>query len=157
MTRPNVPFAACLLILTAVATTSPAESYGAGALGPFAVVASKDLPVDGLSFAELRRLYMGNSVMVDGKALIPLTFPRQSAERLSFDEAVLDMSAEDTGRFWIDRKIRGQSGPPKSVESAAVILRVVTKVDGAVGFVKAGAVGKSVKILRIDGKLPRDP
>jgi hypothetical protein len=67
------------------------------------------------------------------------------------------MSPEDTGRFWIDRKIRGQSGPPKSVESAAVILKVVTKVDGAIGFVKAGAVGKNVKILRIDGKLPKDP
>ena len=35
--------------------------------------------------------------------------------------------------------------------------KVVKKVDGAIGYVKAGSAGKDVKLLRVDGKLPRDP
>ncbi len=157
MARQNVLLASCLFMLTAVATASPAASYGAGNLGPLAVVVSKSFPVDSISFGDLKRAYMGSSVTAGGKSLVPLTYPKQSPERQNFDEAVLGMSAEQAGLYWIDRKIRGQSGPPKSVDSGAVVLKVVTRVDGAIGFVKAGAVGKDVKILRVDGKLPSDP
>lgn len=146
-----------MLMLTAGATASTGESFGAGNLGPLAVVASKSFPTDNISFGDLKRLYMGSSVVAGSKTLIPLTYPKQSPERQGFDEAVLGMSAEQVGLYWIDRRIRGQSGPPKSVESAAIIQKVVTKVDGAIGFVKASAVGKEVKVLRVDGKLPTDP
>lgn len=157
MVKRKALLASLMLMLTAGAAASPAESFGAGNLGPLAVVASKSLPVDGLSFGDLKRVYMGSPVMVGGKKLVPLTYPKQSDERQGFDSTVLGMSAEQVGLYWIDRKIRGQSGPPKSVESAAVVLKVVTKVDGAIGFVKVDAAGKDVKILRVDGKLPRDP
>lgn len=156
MVKHNIVLTSFLLMLTGVATTSPAESFGAGELGPFAVVVSKSLPIESISFGELKRLYMGNPVMAGSVSLVPLTYPKQSAERQNFDETVLGMSADEVGRYWIDRKIRGQSGPPKSIDSGAVVIKVVTKVDGAIGFVKAGSVGKDVKILRVDGKLPKD-
>lgn len=157
MARRTPLLALCLLLTAAAATANPDESYGAGDLGPLVVVAAKDFPADGISFGDLKRLYMGNPVTVNGKKLVALTYPRQSAERHGFDETVLGMSTDDVGRYWIDRKIRGQEGAPKTVESAAVVVRVVNKVDGAVGFVKANATSKDVKVLRIDGKLPRDP
>lgn len=157
MVKQKAILASLMLVLTAGATASPAESFGAGSLGPLVVVASKNLPVDSLSFGDLKRLYMGSPVMAGGKKLVPLTYPKQSQERQGFDNTVLGMSAEQVGLYWIDRKIRGQSGPPKSVDSATVVLKVVSKVEGAIGFVKADAVGNDVKILRVDGKLPRDP
>lgn len=147
----------CLLLTAAAATATPGESYGAGDLGPLAVVVAKSFPVDGLSFGDLKRLYMGDPVMANGKKLVAITYPKQSSERRGFDETVLGMSSDDVGRYWIDRKIRGMSGPPKSVDSAAVVVRVVNKVDGAIGFVTLNAMNKDVKVLRIDGKLPRDP
>jgi hypothetical protein len=156
MAKRKAQLASLMLMLTAGAAASPAESFGAGNLGPLAVVASPSFPADGISFGDLKRLYMGSTVVAGGKSLVPLTYPKQSPERQGFDEAVLGMTAEQVGLYWIDRKIRGQSGPPKSVESGSVILKVVTKVDGAIGFVKAGSVGKDVKVLRIDGKLPTD-
>jgi hypothetical protein len=67
------------------------------------------------------------------------------------------MSPDEVGRYWVDRKIRGQSGPPKAVDSPEVMIRVVTKVDGAVGFVRPSAVAAGAKVLKIDGKFPKDP
>ncbi len=157
MAKRHILLLSCLMMITAAATATTQRSYGAGE-GRLAIVAAKNLPVDGISFGDLKRLYMGNAMVLGGKKIVPLTYPRESTERHGFDETVLGMSADEAGRYWIDRKIRGQSGPPKSVESAAVVIRVVSKVDGAVGFVPAREVHqKDVKVLRIDGKLPGEP
>src|SRR5512147_1465848 len=147
--------ALCLLMISAFTMATPSNSLGAGA-GAFAVVVAKSFPVDGISLGDLKRLYMGNPVQAGGKNLVPLTYPKAAPERVAFDEAVLGMSADEAGRYWIDRKIRGQSGPPKAVDSAGAILKVVAKVEGAIGFVKAGAVTPDVKVLRVDGKLPSE-
>jgi len=147
----------CTLLGLAATIGNPGESLGAGDKLTLAVVVSKSFPVDGISFGDLKRLYMGTPVNAGGKTLIPLTYPKQSSERLAFDEAVLGMGADEVGRYWIDRKIRGQSGPPKAVDSADVIIRVVSKVDGSIGYVRTDAVNQAVKILRVDGKLPKDP
>lgn len=149
--------AACGFMLTVAAAAAPQDSYGAGGTAPIAVIVSKSFPAEGVSFGDLKRVYMGSPVMVAGKLLVPITYPRETTERVDFDSTVLGMSAEEVGLYWIDRKIRGQSGPPKSVGNAATVVRVIAKVDGAIGFVKAtAATGKDIKILRIDGKLPRE-
>lgn len=145
----------CALMFAAVTAVTPEESYGAGNLGPLAIVVSKSFPADGISFGDLKRAFMGNPVMVSGKLLVPITYPKDSPERVAFDQTALGMSPEEVGLYWIDRKIRGQSGPPKSAPNAATVLRIVEKVDGAIGFARA-ASAKGTKVLRVDGKLPSD-
>ncbi|WP_437915155.1 hypothetical protein WME73_06830 [Sorangium sp. So ce302] len=147
----------CALVFAAVVTVVPGETYGAGDVGPLAIVVSKSFPADGISFGDLKRAYMGSLVMVNGKLLVPVTYSKVAAERIAFDEAVLGMSPEEVGLYWIDRKIRGHSGPPKGVLNAATVVWIVSRVDGAIGFVRASAAGNDVKVLRVDGKLPRDP
>ena len=66
------------------------------------------------------------------------------------------MTPEVVARYWIDRKIRGDSGPPKPIESADLLQRVVTRLDGAIGYVSATAVRPDVKVIQIDGKGPND-
>jgi ABC-type phosphate transport system substrate-binding protein len=144
-----------LLLMSVAIMTAPAKSF-AGATDSIAIVAAKNFPVDGLTLAELKQLYMGNSVQAGGRKLTPLTYPTHSAFREKFDKIVLGMSMDQVDRYWIDRKVRGQAGPPKMLDSEALILRVVSQLDGAIGFVFAGNADKSVKILRINGKLPTD-
>jgi hypothetical protein len=146
-----------LVMLATSAATAPAATLGAAETSVAAVVVSKSFPLDELSFGDLRRLYSGSPVVAAGKLLVPFTYPKHSSERVEFDHSVLGMSEDDVGRYWIDRKIRGQSGPPRVVDSPEVLLKVVTKVDGAIGYVKATAFVAGVKVLRIDGKLPKDP
>lgn len=121
-----------------------------------AVVVAKDFPVDDLSFGDLKRLYLGDPVNIGGKRLIPLGLPPRTPERVAFDSSVLGMDPDEVGRYWIDRKIRGQSGAPKCLDSGELLVRVVSKVDGAIGYVSTTTVGAGVKVLRIDGKAPGD-
>src|SRR5512147_1403303 len=95
-------------LAVAAAIGVPSTSLGAGDSVPLAVVVSSSLPVDGMSFGDLKRLYMGTSVMAGGKKLVPLTYPKDSPERARFDKAVLGMSPDQVALYWIDRKIRGQ-------------------------------------------------
>ncbi|MDC0682372.1 MULTISPECIES: hypothetical protein [Sorangium] len=147
----------CAFAFAAITSVTLAESYGAENVGPLAIVVSKSFPTNEISFGDLKRAYMGSPVVANGKPLVPITYPRGSPERIGFDKAVLGMSPEQIGLYWIDRKIRGQAGPPKHVPDAAAVLWIVGRVDGAIGFVRASAAGKDVKILRVDGKLPGDP
>lgn len=136
---------------------APLPGYGAGEGEPLAVVVASQ-GLDALSLPELKRLFMGDNIVGPrGQKLIPLNRDPKSPERVGFDRSVLGMSPEAAARYWIDRKIRGQSSAPKAIEPAAVLQRVVSKLGGAIGYVRAREVSADVKIVRIDGKRPGDP
>ena len=142
----------------AIGIVTPAMSGYAGAPGGrLAVVVAKTCPLDELSGYDLKHLFLGEYVNgPGGKKLIPLVPPPNSPDRVGFDKVVLGMSADQAANYWIDRKIRGQSGAPKSIDSTDLMLRVVARLDGAVGYVRASDVTGDVKVLRIDGKMPGD-
>ncbi len=123
-----------------------------------AVVVAKDSPITDLSLATLKRLYLGEHVNAPGgKRLIPLNHAALSQDRVGFDRAVLGMSAEAVARYWIDRKIRGQSGPPKAVQPTDMLQRVVSHLEGSISYVRRDEVRPELKIVRIDGRAPGDP
>jgi hypothetical protein len=122
-----------------------------------AVVVGKTSGLSELSVQDLKNLYRGDQLTGPGGGrLIPFALSTDLPERVSFDRVVLGWSPVEVARHWIDRKIRGQSGPPKSVESPEMMLRVVAKLDGSLGYVRAEDVRDIVKVLRIDGKLPTE-
>lgn len=120
------------------------------------VVVAKTSPVNELSLAELRRMYMGEPLDSGGQRLIPFNHGPSLKERIAFDKLVLGMSPQEVSRYWVDRRIRGQSGSPKAIDPADVHQRVVVKLPGAVGYVRIDELRDDVKIVRIDGKAPND-
>jgi len=123
----------------------------------FALVVAKSSPVGDISFYDLKRLYMGEPLNVAGTRLVPLNAPPSSDSRTRFDHAVLGMSPEVVSRYWIDRKIRGQSGAPKSIETPELLQRVVARLDGAIGYVRISELQDEVKVVRVGGKAPNEP
>ena len=148
---------ASMVVLAAVMTSSMGQSLHASERIPLAVIVSKGSPLNELSSAQLTRMYMGDLVDSGGGRLIPLNRSTGTEERQQFDRVILGKSPDEMARYWIDRKIRGQSGAPKAVEPVDVYERVVAKLDGAVGYVRIGEVRGDVKVVRIDGKAPTDP
>jgi hypothetical protein len=122
---------------------------------PLAIVVAKNSALGELSFYDLKRLYLGDKLRApDGTNLIPLNRGTSAAERLAFDHSVLGMTPAEVARYWIDRRIRGQTGAPKAIDPGLVLQRVVAKLPGAVGYVLASEVSSTVKVVHIDGKLP---
>ena len=66
------------------------------------------------------------------------------------------MSSEEVSRYWIDRKIRGESGAPKAVGSVELLQRVVSKLEHSVAYVRADQVRPEVRVVAIDGSVPGD-
>jgi hypothetical protein len=146
----------CVALVMLAVGHAPRVAAEAGGMGRLAIVVAKNSPLDNLSFGDLKRLYMGDPVDARGKRLIPLALQNRSPERIQFDRAVLGMTPDAAARYWVDRRIRGESGPPKAIDSPQILLRVVDKLDGALGYVRADSVTGAVKVLRIDGKTPSD-
>jgi hypothetical protein len=122
-----------------------------------AIIVSPNSKVTNISLADLRRVFQSERLTdPDGNRLIALNHPPKTVDRMGFDQVVMGMDADAVGRFWIDRKIRGGSGPPRTVESLATLRRVVEKLPGAIGYIRPGQLSNEVRAIRVDGKLPED-
>ena len=143
--------------LVLIATSSFALPVDAGeARIRLALVVAKNSPVSDISLPDLKRLYLGEHINVSGQRMIPLNLAPLLRERTGFDKTVLNMSPDAVARYWIDRKIRGDSGPPKALDSADLVQRVVGRLEGAIGYAQAAEIRPEVKVVRVDGKLPSD-
>ena len=124
----------------------------------FVMVVAKNSVLTDMTFQDLKHLYSGDFITgPGGKRLMPLNRALGSPERVAFDRVVTGMSPPDVASYWLDRRIRGQSGSPRGIESAAILQRLVIKFDGAIGYVLPSEISSDVKIVRIDGKGPADP
>ncbi len=155
LTRRNV-LSAWTVAAAVLALGAMSEVVNAEERTRLAVIVASTSSINGLSLAELRRMYLGDPVDSGGQRLIALNRAPSAKERLAFDRLVLGMSEEEVARYWVDRKIRGQSGAPKAIDPADVHQRVVAKLPGAVGYVRSSELRDDVKVLRIDGKAPTD-
>jgi ABC-type phosphate transport system substrate-binding protein len=122
------------------------------------VVIAADSPVADLSSTELRRLFQGYPIKgPDGTRLVPINQPPASEARVAFDERVLGMSPSEVGRYWVDRRIRDGSTPPRTQGSEEVLVSVVAKLPGAVSYAWESSVTADVKVLSIDGIAANEP
>jgi phosphate transport system substrate-binding protein len=123
-----------------------------------AVIVSPTSKLTNITIDDLRRVFQSERITdPDGNRLIALNHPPKTVDRVGFDQSVLGMDAEAVGRFWIDRKIRGGSGPPRTVESLSTLRRVVEKLPGAIGYIRPAQLTNEVRVIRVEGKLPEDP
>lgn len=123
-----------------------------------AIVVGEHSPLTQLTRFELKKLYLGADVTdPSGARIVPFHQAASSPDRVAFEEKVLGMSPDEAASYWIDRKIRGQSGAPKAVGSPELVQRVVSKVEHSLAYVRLDQLRPEVRPIAIDGKLPKDP
>ena len=82
---------------------------------------------------------------------MPFNAQPKTAERTGFDRGVLGMSPDEVGRYWVDRKVRGQSGAPRSLPSVMHVQKVVAKFPNAISYLPADQLTADVQPMKIDG------
>jgi hypothetical protein len=151
---------------TLIALSTPALILALGELVPvhaappnaLVIVTQKSSALSDLTLRELKRLYQSEQVNgPDGKPLIPLNHPAGSPARVAFDQLVLKMDQDEVGRYWIDRKIRGQTGAPKAIPSVELLRRAVASIAGTLTYLSAAEVTADLKVVNVDGRRPIDP
>jgi hypothetical protein len=128
------------------------------AAGPVAIVVSQDLPVDDMSFADVRKLFLGERQFWTPKLRVVLLMRAPVApERDVVLRSIYQMSEAQFRQYWISKVFRADvSAGPKIVYSNEMANDLVSAIPGAVAFIDAGQIPKGLKVLKIDGKLPGD-
>jgi hypothetical protein len=139
--------ATIVALLAALAATRLARAEPAPVGSPPAIllIVADDSPVQNLPLQEVRRIFTGES-----RNLRPLNLPPGTPERVALDSILLGRGPDDVARYWIERKIRGQGGPPRVIPSAHLMARIVAHVPLAIGYHPDGPLPPGVKALRID-------
>lgn len=133
-------------------------SAGGGGVGETLVlIVGRGLSLGGVSASIAQRIFRGEPTDLAGARMVPFNYAPDHALRRAFDQAVLGMSPDEVGRYWVDRRIRGQGMPPRTVPSAAVARAVVARLPGAIAYVTSNELDSSVRALQIDGKSHDDP
>jgi len=138
-------FLACLFLLPAFA-------------GPVAIVISPDVPVTDMTFAEVRKLFLGERQFWNPKMRVVLLMRAPVApERDIVLRTIYQMSESQFRQYWIAKVFRADvAAGPKIVYSTETAAELVSAIPGAVAFVDAAMTPKGVKVMKIDGKLPGD-
>jgi ABC-type phosphate transport system substrate-binding protein len=143
-------------VITAVMLLFPHQSSAGSQREVIAVIANKAVSVSKISRDELRPIFQTKKdTWPDGTPARPFNLPENNPLRQGFDLALLGLDPDRVARYWIDRKIRGGERAPQTAPSAAVMVKVVSKTPGAIGYVDAAAVDASVRIVArvVDGQV----
>lgn len=145
---------ACLALLAGLLTLPLSLSPARASNPSLVVVVSSSLGAKNISAADLRRAFLGLPTELGGKRLVPLNLPPTNASRQAFDRAVLGLEPSKVGAFWVDRRIRDESPPPRTVPSADLAAKVAASLPGAIAYIPPDKVNSKVVVLSIDGKAP---
>lgn len=126
----------------------PLPSLAGGTSDVIVVIANKGVSVKSITRDDLRPIFQTKKdTWPDGTPAKPFNLPDSNAVRQGFDAAVLGLDPDRVARYWIDRKIRGGERPPQTAPSSGVLVKVIAKTPGAVGYVEVSAVDASVKVV----------
>ena len=140
-----------LLAQGPLALASAQQPRAATSSSPMVVIVSAHSKLRDISRSMLKRIFMGEVTEFDGVRFVPLNYTVENPMRASFDEVMLGLKGDAVGRYWVDRRIRGQGMPPRTVPTSSVVRVAVAKLRGAVGYIRAAELDSSVRALTIDG------
>jgi len=142
-------FLALEMSARAVATQRPPVS---SARPPFTVVVNNANPVDTLTVAELRRIFMKQQrLWAHGDTIVPVDWDAASQMRRVFSQIILGRSVREMAEYWIRQSVTQGLAPPSTLSSDLAVARFVATVPGAIAYLSADAADRSVKRVRIDG------
>jgi len=157
MRRPTLLSGSCLLFLLALALVL--HEPATGATSGVVVVANPSVPVNDLSFNELRRIFLGERQFWSSSLRISLVMRAPATpEREVLLKTVYEMSEAQLRQHWIGKIFRAEAASaPQMLYSNEEILQAVAAIPGSISAVEAAHIPKGLKVIRIDGHLAGEP
>jgi ABC-type phosphate transport system substrate-binding protein len=123
-----------------------------------AVVVNPDTPVNNLSLAEVRKIFLGDRQYWTANIPVVLLMRAPVArERDVVLKTIYQMSESRFKQYWIAKIFRAESASaPKVVYSNDMANELVTAIPGAIAFIDSRDVKPGTKVVRVDGLLPGD-
>jgi ABC-type phosphate transport system substrate-binding protein len=125
---------------------------------PLVIVVNRSNPVDDLSFAELRRIFLGNrSHWANGRRITLVMREPGEPERDTVLREVCGMNEDQLKNHFLHGLFTGEIlVSPKILSSPTGVRKFIFNVPGAIGYLRSADVDPTVKVVRIDELLPED-
>ena len=125
---------------------------------PLVIVVNRSNPVDELSSAELRKVFLGNrSHWPNGRRITLVMREPGEAERNTILHEVCGMTEDQLKNHYLHGLYTGEIlVSPKILSSPTGVRKFIFNVPGAIGYLRVGDVDATVKVIRIDELLPED-
>ena len=121
----------------------------AGAWADVVVVVSAHSPVTSLSKSQLADIFLGRlSRLPDGRTVVPIDQPEGSAARDEFYSGLMGRSAAQLKAYWSRIIFTGRGQPPRTVANGLAVRKLLAADPTAVGYLEAGLVDDSLRVLR---------
>lgn len=125
---------------------------------PLAIIVNKSNTLDNLRQSELRRILLGERKYWKDSEKITLLMPKEGSPERESTLEILRMNEADYRKHWLGKVNAGEAdGQPISLPAAGTAVSLVSGASAAIAIIPLAAVRGSVKVLKIDGKLPTDP
>lgn len=133
-----------------------AQGEGSTGQGDVAVVVHPDVPIDNLTLGDLRRLVLGDRAFWPASVRVTLLIRAPVAhERDVILKTVCQMTEAQFRQHWIAKVFRADTAvAPKIVYSSQSAADLTNQLPGAITFMDASQVGRNLKVVKIDGRLP---
>jgi phosphate transport system substrate-binding protein len=158
MTR--YPAIMLVILATAALVESAPQSRVQAALPKqsLAIIVNRENPVENISMAELRTVFLGErSHWANGRRITLVMMEPGQPERDTLVRDVCHMSEPDLRRRYLQGLLTGEVlVSPKTLASPVGVRKFVFNVPGAIGYLRPEDVDDSVKVIRVDGHLPGD-
>ncbi|MFT3696755.1 MAG: hypothetical protein QM831_26675 [Kofleriaceae bacterium] len=79
--------------------------------------------------------------------IVALNAAPDSALRQEFDRIVLNLTPEQSARYWIDARVRSGETPPKELADSALTVKLVAKLKGGIGYVPVTTQLSGVRVV----------
>lgn len=137
------------------ASSPPVESRG-NPSQTLAIVVNRSNPIDNLSFAELRKIFLGErSHWANGHRIAVAMLDYGQPERRVVLRAIYRMDEKSYQDYVLREMFREDAFvAPKTLVSPTILRKFVFNAPGAIGYLRTRDVDGSVKVLRIDGLRP---
>ena len=150
-----------LLLAMMPVSVSYGGGFGEGQSQPedaLAIVVNRANPIENLSSAELRKIFLGSrSHWPNGRRIAVAMLDYELPERKPALRQIYRMEESAYRNHFLKEVYRGDVfSAPKTLASPVVMRKFVFNAPGAIGYLRSSDVDESVKVLRIDGHLPDD-
>jgi ABC-type phosphate transport system substrate-binding protein len=153
----------CLLFVTTILLSAGlpaglAPQSRAASDDSLAIVVNRSNPVENLSFNELRKIFLGEQThWSNGRRITVVMLEPGKTERQAVLAQIYKMGEKDFNNYFLHGMFTGEiHAAPKALPTSTEVRKFVLNVPGAIGYVKAPEVDDSVKVVRVESRLPSE-
>lgn len=119
-----------------------------GAQAGVVVIGNPNISANALDTAQISDIFLGKTTSLqDGTKVTVIDHQDGEAVKAEFYEKVVGKNVNQLKAYWAKLIFTGEGVPPKAYSGDKSVRDQVAATPGAIGYVDAGSVDKSVKVL----------